>query len=253
MSSILQPSGPLSPRVYWTRRLVLLLAVVLMLAVVWWLIGKATASGESGSPTHHAGTTTPGPGSPRSTKATSSTPATPKHHPNRHHPNRHHRGNRPSGTHHRTNHHEGKPGARQQPPATTTLAKPTGPCDPTAVTIQVKVADRPTATPGPIRLMLTSARQAACTLTVTPDNLLVEITSGPDHVWSSEDCPDAITQHDVVVRSATATPYTLSWDGFRSVKQCRNTGAMAKPGGYWVNAAFLGGEPARGYFDVVKR
>ncbi len=92
---------------------------------------------------------------------------------------------------------------------------------------------------------------SACTLAITPDTTVVRVTSGPDVVWSSNDCPDALLAKQLVVRSDPATVYQFQWNGHRSTVECTAPGQVAPPGGYWVEAAFIGGEPHKAYFDVT--
>ena len=93
---------------------------------------------------------------------------------------------------------------------------------------------------------------AACTLAVTPDTTVVRVTSGSDVVWSSGDCPDALLAKELVVRSDPASVYQFQWNGRRSTDECRLPGSVAPAGGYWVEAAFIGGEPHKAYFDVTE-
>lgn len=91
----------------------------------------------------------------------------------------------------------------------------------------------------------------ACTLPITPDSLVARITSGSDVVWSSTDCPDALLAKQVVVRHDPATIYSIDWNGRRSTPNCASQGDVAPPGGYWVEAALVGGEPHKAYFDIL--
>jgi hypothetical protein len=100
-------------------------------------------------------------------------------------------------------------------------------------------------------LVLTSRATPACTLAITPVSLVLRITSGDVVVWSSDDCPDMLPARQVVVRADPATEYRFEWDGKGSVEGCSPAGPSASPGGYWVEAALVGAESHRGYFDVV--
>ena len=102
-----------------------------------------------------------------------------------------------------------------------------------------------------IRLQLTSTRVAACTLALTPDTLALRIVSGQDLIWSSDSCPDQLPARQLVIRRHPATVYSFAWDGNRSTDSCRGTGAVAKAGGYWVEAALIGAGVHKAYFDVT--
>jgi hypothetical protein len=107
--------------------------------------------------------------------------------------------------------------------------------------------------PHNITLWLTGPEGSSCTLSLGPDSVVVQLTSGPDRIWSSDNCPEALPTKNVRVSSGSPARYTFRWDGFRSTRGCRNDVTMAKPGGYWVHAALLGGEPTEAYFTVKPR
>lgn len=241
MSSVIRPSGPLPPSVYWVRRLVLLVAVVLVVAALWWLLSGLGGSQQpsSGPATGATSATTSSP--PTALGSTSAQAA-----------------GTPSGAHHKAQqpgetptgqppHRKGLAGHRKAPP----LAQPTGDCAPGDVGIVIDVADTTAGHPVKATLSLTSLAASACTLQVTPDSLVLRITSGADVVWSSDDCPDSLPARQIVVRADPATAYAFRWNGRRSVQGCLDPGAVATPGGYWVEAALVGAGAHKAYFDVA--
>jgi hypothetical protein len=131
------------------------------------------------------------------------------------------------------------------------LAEPTGDCAPTEVGMSIDVSDTSVGEATTATLVLTSRATPACTLAITPVSLVLRITSGDVVVWSSDDCPDMLPARQVVVRADPATEYRFEWDGKGSVEGCSPAGPSASPGGYWVEAALVGAESHRGYFDVV--
>jgi hypothetical protein len=238
MSSLMRPSGPLPARVYWVRRLLVLAVVVLVVALVWWLLSsrgsvKPTGSEDpnaslSGLAATHAPAETPNP---------SAAPVT--DHPNaqmRH--TQHPRHARPHG--HR------KPGKTQQP-----LPAPTGDCPPADVAIAVSVPDGVQGQSDTATLSLTTLDGAVCTLRITPTTMVLRVTSGSDVLWTSDDCPNLLPAKQVVVRPDPVAKYRWTWDGRRSVQGCVSPGAVANPGGYWVEAALVGADVHKGYFDIT--
>ncbi len=258
VSSLRQPSGPLPARVYWTRRLLVLVGLVIVIALTWWAVDRATATNASSSPpagtaaqhrtpphpaahqaAHHGAATnqqTPGPAetstsAPAGTVSAGKQTATPPHR------------------------------AKQQPlPAapthalgSTTATGPSGTCDPARVGVAIHVAAMVAGNPHNIALWLTSPPGSSCRLAIGPDDLVVEITSGSDRVWTSDECPETLPVKNVRLTPGTLSRYRFQWDGFRSIKGCRNNVTMARPGGYWVHAALLGGEPTEAYFAVKPR
>lgn len=118
--------------------------------------------------------------------------------------------------------------------------------------MRIEVADSVQGHHNTATLVLTiPAGVDACTLPITPDSLVARITSGADVVWSSADCPDALLAKQVVVRSDPATVYSVDWNARRSTPNCATEGQVAPPGGYWVEAALVGGEPHKAYFDIT--
>lgn len=118
--------------------------------------------------------------------------------------------------------------------------------------MSIEVADSVQGRANAATLVLTvPASVAACTLRITPDSLEGRVTSGSDVVWSSTDCPDALLARQVVVRSDPASVYSLNWDGRRSTGRCAPPGKVASAGGYWFEAALVGGEPKKAYFDIL--
>ncbi len=243
----MRPAGPLPPKVYWVRRLVLLLAVVLVISVVWWLLAGSGSAEPKGSAASSAGATS-SPSSPGASTAPVQQPrqqpaATTKA--------------QESGSTSRSN----KPGQsggsgsstkpRQPTKAKKTpLAQPTGTCSPTGVGVEIDVADSAPGEPNTATLLLTSTESPACTLAITPDDLVVRVTSGADVVWSSDDCPDLLRAKEVVVRADPPTAYEFHWNGRRSAQNCQPVDTLPTPGGYWVQAALIGGDPHKAYFDI---
>jgi hypothetical protein len=141
---------------------------------------------------------------------------------------------------------------RRKPKKTETpLAQPTGPCRSSDVVVTPKV--RETARAGGVvhlRLKLTTIETPACTWTVSPESLVVKITSGEDRIWSSQDCPRAVPQTDVVVRKDVPAKVDMGWRGQRSDSVCSRQPAWALPGFYHVEAAAFGAEPTDVQFEL---
>ncbi|MBA2698891.1 MAG: hypothetical protein H0U61_08980 [Nocardioidaceae bacterium] len=140
---------------------------------------------------------------------------------------------------------------KQARPTKTPLAEPTGACTPTGVDMAIDVADAKAGDTNVATFELTSLDTVACTLSITPSTLVVKVTSGSDTVWSSDDCPDALFAKQIVVRADPASHYQFTWNGKRSSDGCQPVVGEITPGGYWVEAALIGGEPHKAYFDLT--
>ena len=230
----MRPTGPLPPKVYWTRRVALVVIVVLLTSFVWWLVSGSGQAGETkaddatkGAPTSSAPTTPSGTETTTDiTEPRSHTPRTPK------------------GT------ADGSSPRVPTKPTRTPLAQPTGDCKPKDVGMKIDVGDSAPGEANTATLLLTSLGTPACTLSITPETMVVRVTSGQDVVWSSDDCPDTLRARQVVAREDPPAAYQFQWSGQRSSENCQPVDSIPEPGGYWVEAAMIGGEPHKAYFDI---
>lgn len=130
------------------------------------------------------------------------------------------------------------------------MAEPDGPCAPHEVQLGATLRSAPGGDRVEIPLEVTTDR-LACVFTVSAKTVVVRINSGDDQIWTSQHCPRAITNQDVVVRAARPATVTLAWSGRRSAPECAEDTKWALPGGYHVVAAALGGEPTDRYFELT--
>lgn len=227
MPPTVRPRGPLPPRVYWTRRLVVLGLAVLLVAGLARLLG---ASADGSDPAEQAAqvgapTTT----APPATGAAAPTagPATEPERPR-------------------------KRGKRRDKPVEPVLAEPTGPCENADIVVTPVITSAPGGSDVPITLNLTTRTAAACTWRVSPETLTLKITSGSDDIWYSRHCPAAVPVQDVIVRQAVETPVVVTWSARRSDEECSDLTEWALPGFYHVEAAALAGEPSDVQFELVR-
>ena len=222
---------PLSPAVYWRRRLFVLGTAVALVLIVVNLVGGGSGSPDPGVTASNVG----------AAQESAAPPATPPTGPTA-----------DSGT---------KKGKKKQSPTTPEptvvlptappLAEPEGECadDDIAVTptVQRAVAGRSAL----ITLKLRTISAEACTWQVSADTLAVRISTGDDEVWASRECPGALTEQSVVVRRAVTAAYDLRWNTRRSDTGCPRLTEFAPAADYRVTAAAYGGEPADLVFDLV--
>jgi hypothetical protein len=215
--SVTRPRGPLPARVYWVRRL-------LVLGVVFGLVFGISRlfGGDDGSREPAA----------RPASAVQSGSATPS----------------------AVSTADARPGTSPSPQMTKTkspLAMPTGPCRDNDVRVVPDLQETAYAG-GAVRLTLrlTTFVSAACTWTVSPETVAVRLTSGSDRIWSSQDCPKAVPEEQVVLRDRVATFVDVTWGGRRSDSDCTRTTQWAEPGYYHVAAAAMGSEPQSQQFEL---
>ncbi len=131
------------------------------------------------------------------------------------------------------------------------LLPPSGECRDDDVSVIPSVPQAWGARPIVIRLGL-QGLQPACTFKVSPESLVVKITSGSDRIWSSQDCPTSIPESDVVVRSGVPTNVDVTWNGRRSDTGCPSQLDWAGPGFYHVYAAAMGSTPTDLQFEITR-
>jgi hypothetical protein len=217
--------GPLPPRVYWARRLLVLgTAFALVFG-----IGRLLSGGSDGSSGEDAAAQVAAGTSP--TISDSVTDLTPS--------------STPSST----------PGRRHgstSPDPTPTLAEPEGECNGTDVAVTPKINRAVAGRDVRIVLQLRTLESEACTWQVDRNALTLSITSGKDQIWSSRQCPRAIPTQAVVVRRAVTRSIAVVWkEAKRSDEGCTRFTPWAMPGWYHVTAAALGGEPSDLQFELT--
>ena len=73
--------------------------------------------------------------------------------------------------------------------------------------------------------------QPACTFKVSPESLVVKITSGNDRIWSSQDCPRLDQARRRRRAQRRARPYVdVVWSGRRSDDDCSRTARLGDAG-----------------------
>jgi hypothetical protein len=227
MSNVVSPRGPLPPRVYWRRRL-LLFAVVVGVAV---LIGQLFGGGDDTEPVADRARSAPTaePTKPAAGDASRS---------------RKRAGARPRAAR-----------LRQAPSSTLSgasgpLAQPTGECKASEVAVVPDVEDTDAFGPVPLRIGLSATGERACTFAVGPDSVAVRVTSGDDLIWETLHCGMAVPQRSVVVRPGWLSYVNVAWNGRRGSDSCGDGDEFAQPGYYWAEAAAIGGEPGHSQFEL---
>jgi hypothetical protein len=237
MSTVVRPSGPLPPRVYWVRRL-LLLGVVL--GPVWALLaavggGDDPASGEPET-VEPGAEVTEEPADEASTNAQSAAET-----------------RREERKARRERKADRRTPERVQD-VSQSLETAAGACDLTLVQVVPHVTEPVYArSEVPMRIGLRTEQATACTLALSPDRLLVAVHSLEDvSIWSSTECPDSVPTRDVVLRPHWTATVDLLWSGTRSGRRCSADDAYAAPGEYVLQVAALTGEPASFEFTLAE-
>jgi hypothetical protein len=210
--------GPLPPRVYWRRRILLVGIAVLL---VFGLARVLTAGSDASSSATDSAAQVAAVPTATVTATPSAAPAVEQ------------RG-------------EGRRKKRSEP----VLAAPTGPCADEDIAVTPTVSKAVAGRDVFLVLKLRTIEAEACTWQVSPETLTIRITSGKDDIWASRQCPRAVPTRSVVVRSAAATSIGVTWNGRRSDEECSRLTHWAMPGYYHLAAAALAGEPADVQFEL---
>jgi hypothetical protein len=232
-----RPKGPLPPRVYWFRRMLVLSVAMGLVVAVAQLLGSSTGD-EPGATARVASGRPTGPASMAAPSSTDDA-----------RPGRDRQGDKASGADESSNsegREDRKPKKTQTPPP-----EPTGPCDASDIVATPEVpGDAYAGGSVRFRVTLTTRESPACTWTVSPTTMVVKLVSGQDRIWSSQDCPAAVPSTEVVVRKDFTTDVDVVWRGQRSDSTCSRTTAWAQPGWYHVQAAAFGSEPSDVQFEL---
>lgn len=225
MTTVTRPRGPLPTRVYWTRRLlVVLLALGLVAGVAHLLGGGGGGTSPSARPVgaQQSASTWPGTLAPTASPTPTSRVAT-----------------------------SAAPGKRRST-VSVPLAQPTGTCASSDI-----VAVPSVKTPAyagrlvVLRATLTTRSSPACSWTVSAQSLVVKVTSGTDRIWSTQQCVGAVPKQSVVVRRAVPVSVSVTWDGQRSDAGCTRATPWVQPGYYHVAVAAYGATPADAQFRLL--
>lgn len=233
MTSVTRPRGPLPPRVYWTRRLLVAGLAMLLFVGVAKVIGGGSDGGD-GSDAPKAKTVAGGT-QPRSSQPTSTSTGT---------------SSGLSGK--KASNKNGKKSKKDEKPAApkVVLPTPSGPCADSDVFVSASTSTARAGGTIPVTLLFTTKLSEACTFAVSPETVVVKLTSGEDRIWSSQQCPKAVPTVTVVARKTVPGKAVVSWHGHRSNDECSKTAPWALPGYYHAESAVLGAEPTDVQFQL---
>ncbi len=232
--------GPLPPRVYWARRLVLLTAVV---GLVLTGVGVVRlTSGDSGEPAQArlAGSDAEAPAvtepvaEPSPTVGAKGT-----------------RGSETTSTKSKQT-KKSKQSKKSKKDKGPVLASPEGPCVDRDIAVTPTAEQTVAGGPVTFTMQLRTIRSPACTWAVSPKTMTVKIRSGSDDIWFSSQCPRSIPSQNVVIRNNVTTEVDVTWSARRSDEGCTRYTDWAMPGWYYVEAAALAGEPSDLHFQLKR-
>lgn len=230
-NSVTHPRGRLPARVYWTRRGLLVAVVVGLVVGITHLVGGGGSAPSAPAARMAASQRSTAPDPQPVVQGPAAVVTTPARH----------RKHAKNGKQHQ---------APSATPSATPLAAPDGPCNPGDLSAEPVITQAAAGHPIDLDLAI-HGTAAACTFKVSPKTLVVKVTSGPDDIWSSQDCRHAVPHRTVVVRSAKPAEVTVSWDGHRSGERCGASNPWAEPGYYHAHAAVLGSVPSDQQFQLT--
>lgn len=201
---LLHPVGPLPPSVYWARRFAVLAAATAVAGTT--AVAAAQVGPTDGSSPDRAAVAPANPGPPEGMPSEAAA---------------------------------GGEAAPEQPapvadPAPAPDAEP-APCGPENLAVRA-TADPLEGLAG-VPIVVTVRLRAvdtACLVDVGPIAREAEIRSGPDRIWSSEDCESGSGSDVVVLQPNEPRELTVTWEGSRSAPECPPDLPEVRPGTYTV-------------------
>ncbi len=199
---LLHPRGPLPPSVYWRRRITVVAGVLLFLYV----LGSCAFGGDGKKTPSSSGVAA---SSARTTPGASTSP-------------------KPAAS-------STSKAATSASPSATAAANPSTPCAKTAikVTAAANAGSFAAGVEPELTLTVTNIGKTACTRDLGPAQTELQVTSGPDRIWSSDDCAAKAAANPTVLKPEETKTFKVTWKRTRS-KPCDGTKPAAQPGNYRV-------------------
>ena len=88
--------------------------------------------------------------------------------------------------------------------------------------------------------VVVNAGTGPCRLATQPGARSWSISSGPDQVWSTDDCGHRSSVRLERLKAGHQVTYAVTWDGNRSEPGCASPGAQAQPGTYRLDVTVDG-------------
>ena len=232
--------GPLPASVYWRRRVYALLTLCAVVSLVAGLARAVTGGEEEGAQVTLSGAATTGPEPTAGATGDPDVSALPIDDAA---DAAGQQATRPQG---KGTKDKGSKGKKAEP----TLPEPQGSCLEQDVVVRPEVTSAVAGRPVTVTLRLRTRVAEACTWELSAKTFTWKVTSGPDEIWTSRECPRAVPARELVVRRDTETTTDLVWGGRRSDAECSRLTEWALPGWYHATVAPLAGEPKDTQFEL---
>lgn len=212
MGAMLHPVGPEQPRVYWVRRLTVVVAVVVVLVLIGWMLWPKGGQPVAAEPA----TTSPvpvstGPSEPQTTPSDSPTSPSPS------------------------------------PTPTGPVA-----CENRYLTVsvvgfqRVKVSAEQT-----FKVAITNTGEQPCILDVSAATFDLTVTSGSDKIWTTEHCEKGVPAKKLTAKSGAGYEFEVEWPLRRSAEGCKLAKDKLRPGTYVGKGVYDDGPSGRQVFQLV--
>lgn len=211
MSAVTRPRGPLPRRVYWFRRVLVLVVAFGLVFGIARLLGATGGLGDD-APEKVAQVAAP---QPSDSDDASPTP---------------------------TADVEGsRPDEKERRKQRKRLAQPDGPCLDSDVVVTPLIRTQPAGQRVRVVLQVGTLESAACYWEVSPDSVFVNIASDDlGMLWTTQHCLEAVPTADVVARKEKPARVAFFWDGRESDEECSGTAPWVTSGSYLAEAAARG-------------
>lgn len=210
MSAVLHPVGPRPPRVYWVRRLVLVVLVVALVAGGFLAVQALRGGSASEDPTDGAGA-----------QVTDD----------------------PAALGEGAGEDAGEDAGAADGPA---ACAPTD----LAVTLTTDARSYPAGTPVVLTVAITNNAATSCTVDAGEASREILVTSGADRIWSSFDCPAEPAERLLLLPSGARDEVAVTWGRTRSAAGCPADLPGPRAGTYTAVASVAGAASTAAVFDL---
>jgi cytoskeletal protein RodZ len=224
VGTVLHPVGPLPPRAYWLRRVLIVLLVVLVVALVWWLFAGLSGGTPAAGPT--------GSGSPSTTPSATPTTSSPS-----------------ATTSPTTTSPSPTPSVTTSPSTTATSAL----C-PDSVIKVTALTDATTYAAGKdprLTVEVQNTGTVSCKRDLGQVALELIVSSGSARTWSSDDCNPGGSHAVATLRPGQTFSTTVVWSRTTSAPGCPSGKPQAAPGHYQLVARNLTLKSAPAPFQLL--
>lgn len=227
MNTVLHPVGPQPARVYWVRRLVLLLLAAVLVTALALAVGAARGGAADGRGAAD-GASAAGEGAQGAAPQDAA-------------------GDGTDGADDADGTDDAGDGAEESEDAAAAACAP----ETLTTTLAADAPSYPAGATPTFTVTLSNTGDSACTVDAGLGNQALVITSGADRIWSSADCPsEASGERLLLMAPGAAEAMPVAWPRVRSAEGCAGDLPEPRPGTYTAVAVVAGVQSGQVVFEL---